>query len=118
MENSLINTYNVVGMKTGLCATKVKNSLNAVPGVISVSIDSVKSEIQVVSKKEVNIKTLEEALVDTDYYITEITPNVVPAPSFGSVVDGARKNHNSTTGVESTGGDSVNTGPATDYNKN
>jgi copper chaperone CopZ len=105
-------------MNSGDRTTKVENILDAVAGVISVKIDSSKSEAQITSKGDIEMDTFEQALADTDYYITKKTANNwVAAPSFRNVANNARQRHNASRDVEGSNSSSASTGPVTDYDK-
>jgi copper chaperone CopZ len=117
MENSISTNYNIVGMTCGGCATVVKNKLSDIEGVLSVKIDLAKNEATITSNEEIEMGTLEQALLDTDYYITEITPNVKVVPSYHSAVDSARQKHNAAGDVEGDNDGMVITGPVTDYDE-
>lgn len=116
MNNLIEATFNIVGMDLEHHATMVKNLLDATAGVVDVDIDLEKKEARLTSTVEVEIAKLEEALEDTDYYITPKTDNNwVAAPSFRKVAEQTRQKHNSSRNIEGSSDGSVNTGPVTDY---
>jgi copper chaperone CopZ len=115
MENLISNTYSVVGMKTGDGATNFQNVLTEMEGVISVQIDSAKSQVQITSKEVLDIEMLQKATVNTDYYILELKPYYKTASPYRSAVDSVKQRHNASKDVD--GGDDgfLNSGPVTDY---
>ncbi|MFT7002348.1 MAG: copper chaperone CopZ [Spirosomataceae bacterium] len=116
MENTILTTYHVAGMSSEDCTTTIKNKLAAVAGVISVEIDPAKKEAQITSNEDIEMNALEQALVDTDYYIARQTENSwVSAPSFRKVASRTKQKHNASRDVEGSGSRSANTGPVTDY---
>jgi copper chaperone CopZ len=72
MEKSVIHSYHVSGMSCGGCATTVKNKLSAAPYVISVNVDLAKKEAEITSSVEIKAVTLQNALNNTHYTITEL----------------------------------------------
>lgn len=113
MEKIISKTYNIVGMDSAECTTSVENRLDAAAGVIGVKIDFAKSEAAITSYEEIDISSLEQALIDTDYYITfQTANNWVAAPSLR----GAAHNHNAARDVEGSSSGRVKSGPVTDYN--
>lgn len=112
MENSISTTYNIVGMNLEHCATTVEDNLSATAGVISVKINLEKKEAIIISKAEVEIANLEQALAETDYYITKQTENNwVAAPSLRNT----SKKHSASRDIEGSSGTRTKSGPATDY---
>jgi copper chaperone CopZ len=116
MDNLISKTYNIIGMDSAECATTVENKLDAATGVIGVKIDFAKSEGTISSYEEIDISSLEQALIDTDYYITKITDNNwVAAPSLRKVATTMRQKHNAAKDIEGSGRGVINSGPVTDY---
>lgn len=113
MENLISKTYNIIGMDSAECTSTVENKLDAVTGVIGVKIDFAKSEATISSYEEIDISSLEQALIDTDYYITKHTDNNwVAAPSLRSA---AASKHHSASDIEGSDRGLINSGPVTDY---
>lgn len=99
-------------------ATTVKNLIDATAGIVDVEIDIEKAEARITSTVPVGIDKLEEALADTDYYITLITENSwVSAPSMRKVAARAREKHNSSKNIEGVSNGTVDTGPRPDYDR-
>lgn len=115
MENLISTTYSVIGMKKGESATILQKTLTDIEGVISVKIDSAKSQVLITSKEIFDIVTLQNATVNTDYYILEHKPNNISASPYHSAVDSVKQRHNASGDVD--GGDDgfLNSGPVTDY---
>ena len=72
MENSIVHTYHIGGMTCGGCATAVKNKLSAAAGVISVKVDLAKKEAEITSTVLIKAETLQDALKNTHYTISEL----------------------------------------------
>jgi len=72
MENSIKHTYHIGGMSCGGCVSTVKNKLSAAPGVTSVQVDLAKKEAEITSSAEIKADTLQHALKNTHYTITEL----------------------------------------------
>ncbi len=72
MENSIKHTYHIGGMGCGGCVTTVKNKLSATHGVTSVKVDLEKKQAEITSSQVLKADTLQEALSDTGYTITEL----------------------------------------------
>ncbi|MDI1235171.1 MAG: heavy metal-associated domain-containing protein [bacterium] len=72
MDNSIKHTYHISGMSCGGCATTVKNKLSATPGVLSVQVDLTKKEAEITSAEEIKTDTLQSALNNTGYTISEL----------------------------------------------
>ena len=72
MENSITHTYHVSGMSCGGCAATVKNKLSNAEGVTSVKIDLAKKEAEITSAKEIETDTLQSALNNSGYTISEL----------------------------------------------
>lgn len=116
MDNLISTTYNIVGVDLEHHATTVRNLLDATAGVVEVDIDLEKKEARISSTVELEIATLEEALADTDYYITVKTDNNwVAPPSFRKVAEQTRQKHNSSRNIEGVSDGAAKTGPVTDY---
>ena len=73
MENSIKHTYHIGGMSCGGCAATVRNKLSNAVGVTSVKIDLAKKEAEITSAKEIKTDTLQSALNNTGYTITELS---------------------------------------------
>jgi copper chaperone len=73
MEKSNTHTYHISGMSCGGCAATVKNKLSATPGVTSVMVDLGKKQAEVTSSAEISKDTLQKALSNTSYAISEIS---------------------------------------------
>ncbi|MGV8944933.1 MAG: heavy-metal-associated domain-containing protein [Lutibacter sp.] len=71
MENSIKHTYHIGGMSCGGCVTTVKNKLSAAPGVTAVQVDLGKKEAEITSSAIITADTLQEALKNTHYTISE-----------------------------------------------
>ncbi len=115
MENLISTTYSVVGMKEGDSATFFQKTLTDIEGVISVKIDSAKSQVEITSQEVLDIEMLQKATVNTDYYILELKPYYKTASPYNSAVDNVKQRHNASGDVD--GGDDgyLNSGPVTDY---
>ena len=72
MENAITHTYHVSGMSCGGCAATVKNKLSNAEGVTSVKIDLAKKEAEITSAKEIETDTLQSALNNSGYTISEL----------------------------------------------
>jgi len=72
MENSLKHTYHIDGMTCGGCVNTVKNKLATTTGVTSVQVDLAKKEAEITSSQVIKVNTLQEALSDTGYTISEL----------------------------------------------
>ena len=72
MVKSMTHTYHVGGMSCGGCATTVKDKLSLVKGVSSVSVNLGKKQAEISSSESINAETLQSALNDTHYTITEL----------------------------------------------
>ena len=72
MENSITHTYHVSGMSCGGCAATVKNKLLNAEGVTSVKIDLAKKEAEITSAEEMKTDTLQSALNNSGYTISEL----------------------------------------------
>ncbi len=72
MENSIIHTYHISGMGCRGCVATVKNKLSSAPGVTSVKVDLGKKQGEIISSQEINIDTLQGALSNTSYIISEL----------------------------------------------
>ena len=75
MENSITKTYHISGMGCGGCVTSVKSKLSAAAGVTSVKIDLAKNEAEITSDKVIKMDTLQSALTDSGYGISELNIN-------------------------------------------
>lgn len=119
MENLLSNTYDIVGLKSRDSIEEVENRLDAAAGVVGVTVDFDKKEAVITSYEEIDITTLEEALLNTEWYITVQTDNNwVPAPSFRKVANNVRQKHNSAKNIEGESrGGAADTSPRVDYDK-
>jgi hypothetical protein len=117
MENLILTTYNIVGLKSGRYATIAKNKLSDIEGVISVNIDSAKKEVHITSIEGIKIDKLEQVLLKTDYYITEQKVNNRVVPPYRSAVNSARQKHNASKDVEGSSRGSTHSGPVTDYDE-
>lgn len=58
-------------MSCGGCVATVKSKLSAATGVTSVQIDLAKKQAEITSSTEIKADTLQKALKDTHYTITE-----------------------------------------------
>ncbi|MFB0946837.1 MAG: hypothetical protein ACI9V1_003724 [Spirosomataceae bacterium] len=119
MENLIAHTYAIVGLKSEDGIEEVENRLDAAAGVVGVTVNFAKKEVELTSYEEIDIATLEQALSNTDWYITKPTANNwVAAPSFRKVAANVRQKHNSAKNIE---GESQNgladTGPSVDYDR-
>lgn len=113
MENLISKTYNIIGMDSAECTTNVENRLDAATGVVGVKVDFAKNEATISSFEEIDISSLEQALIDTDYYITFQTDNNwVAAPSLRSA---AANKHSTASDLEGSDRGVTNSGPVTDY---
>jgi len=72
MENSIKHTYHIGGMSCGGCVATVKNKLSAASGVTSVQVNLAKKEAEITSSAEIKAETLQEALKNTHYTISEL----------------------------------------------
>ncbi|MDQ3016443.1 MAG: heavy-metal-associated domain-containing protein [Bacteroidota bacterium] len=72
MENSIKHTYHIGGMGCNGCATTVKQKLSNVPAVISVQVDLDEKQAQITSSKLINLDSLQDALHNSLYSITEL----------------------------------------------
>lgn len=72
MENSTKHTYHIGGMSCGGCVSAVTNKLSSAPGVISVKIDLAKKEAEITSSVVMEADTLQDALRNTQYTISEL----------------------------------------------
>ena len=72
MKNSITHTYHVSGMNCGGCAATVKNKLSNAEGVTSVKIDLAKKEAEITSAEEIKTDTLQSALNNSGYTISEL----------------------------------------------
>lgn len=115
MENLISTTYFVIGMKTGDCATILQNKLTDMDGVESVKVDLAKSHIQIISKELFDVETLQHALVNTGYYISEIKPNNIVATPYKSAVNSVKQRHNASGDLDGGGDGFLSSGPVTDY---
>ena len=73
MEKPNTHTYHISGMSCGGCASTVKNKLSAIPGVTSVKIDLGKKQAEVISSEGISKDTLQKALSNTNYAISELS---------------------------------------------
>jgi len=73
MDKLITHSYHVSGMSCGGCATTVKNKLSAANGVKSVTVDLAKKQVEIGSLLELNVDTLQDALSETGYTITELS---------------------------------------------
>ncbi len=120
MNNLLSNTYDIVGLTSEDSIQEVENRLDAATGVVGVKVNFEKKEAEITSYEEIDITTLEEALLNTEWYITVQTDNNwVPAPSFRKVASNVRQKHNVSKNIEgeSQGSLAANTGPRIDYDR-
>lgn len=115
MEKLISTTYSVVGMKTGDCATDLQNILTDIDDIVSVKIDSAKSQVQITSKEIIDIEMLQRATVKTDFYITELKPHYNTASPYRSAVDRVKQKHHASIDVEGEGDGLLKSGPKTDY---
>jgi copper chaperone CopZ len=115
MENLTSITYFVIGLKTGDPATILQNKLTEIEGVKSVKIDSPKSHVQITSNEVFEIETLQHALANTGYYISEIKPNNILARPYKSAVNSVKQRHNASGDLDGGGDGFLGTGPVTDY---
>ncbi len=72
MEKSILHTYHISGMSCGGCVSTVKNKLSAASGVTSVKIDLAKKQAEITSSQAIKADTLQEALSNTGYTISEL----------------------------------------------
>ena len=72
MENSIIHSYHIGGMSCGGCAATVKHKLSTVPEVKSVTVDLAKKQAEIISSLEIKTDTLQGALSNTHYTISEL----------------------------------------------
>ncbi len=119
MENLLSNTYDIVGLNSQDSIQEVENRLDAAAGVVDVIVNFEKKEAEITSYEEIDITTLEQALLNTDWYITVQTDNNwVPAPSFRKVAANVRQRHNAAKNIEGESrAGAADTGPRVDYDK-
>jgi copper chaperone CopZ len=59
-------------MSCGGCVATVKNKLSAEPGVTSVQVDLARKEAEITSSAIIKPDTLQDALKNTHYTITEL----------------------------------------------
>jgi copper chaperone len=71
MEKSNTKIYQIGGMSCGGCAAAVKQKLSTVSGVTSVNIDLVKRQAEITSSQVIKEDTLQNALNNTHYTISE-----------------------------------------------
>ncbi len=101
MENLLSNTYAIVGLNSEDSIQEIENRLDAAAGVIGVTVDFEKKEVELTSYEKVDIVTLEQSLLETEWYITVKTDNNwVAAPSFRKVANNIRQKHNAARNIE------------------
>ena len=62
------NTYQITGMSCSHCVTKVKNELEKVPGVISVSVTLLPQLAVVKTEEPIEIEALQEAVANAGSY--------------------------------------------------
>lgn len=119
MENLISNTYDIVGLTSEDSIQEVENRLDAAAGVIGVKVDFEKKEAEITSYEEIDITTLEQALLDTEWYITVQTDNNwVAAPSFRKVANNVRQKHNAAKNIEGESQSGMaDTGPRVDYDR-
>jgi hypothetical protein len=119
MENLLSNTYAIVGLNSEDSIEAIENRLDAAAGVIGVTVNFEKKEVEITSYEKIDIVMLEQALLDTDWYITVKTNNNwVAAPSFRKVASNIRQKHNAAKNIEGESrSGSADTGPRVDYDK-
>ena len=120
MAQLLSNTYDVIGLNSTDDIEELANRLDAAPGVVGVTVDFEKKEAEITSYEKIDITILEEALTETEWYITVQTDNNwVPAPSFRKVAANVRQKHNAAKNIEGAnpGGYAADTGPRVDYDK-
>jgi copper chaperone CopZ len=72
MKNLIKDTYHIGGMTCGGCATTVKNKLSATTGVTSVQVDLANKQAEITSSEVINTNTLQDALKNTHYTISEL----------------------------------------------
>lgn len=72
MENSIKHIYHIGGMSCGGCVATVINKLSAATGVTTVQIDLAKKEAEITSSAVIKADTLQDALKNTHYTITEL----------------------------------------------
>jgi len=72
MENSVMHTYHISGMSCSGCVETVKNKLSSASGVTAVKVDLGKKQAEITSSQEININTLQDALRNTSYTISEL----------------------------------------------
>ncbi|MBC6113104.1 heavy-metal-associated domain-containing protein [Pedobacter fastidiosus] len=73
MENSIKHTYHIGGMSCGGCVSSVKNRLAVAPNVTSVSVDLANKQAEITSSVLIKADTLQEALKDTHFTISELS---------------------------------------------
>ena len=73
MKNSITHTYHVSGMNCGGCAATVKKLLSNVKGVTTIKIDLAKKETEITSAEEIKTDTLQSALNNSGYTISELS---------------------------------------------
>jgi|GEM_PF-1394892 hypothetical protein len=119
MENLLSNTYAIVGLNSEDSIQEIENRLDAAAGVIGVTVDFEKKEVELTSYEKVDIVTLEQSLLETEWYITVKTDNNwVAAPSFRKVANNIRQKHNAARNIEGESrSGAADTGPRVDYDK-
>jgi len=72
MENSILHIYHISGMSCSGCVATVKNKLSSASGVAAVKVDLGKKQAEITSSQEININTLQDALKNTSYTISEL----------------------------------------------
>ncbi len=72
MENSIKHIYHIDGMSCGGCVSTVKNKLSAATSVTSVQVDLAKKQAEITSSAVIKFDTLQDALKNTHYTITEL----------------------------------------------
>jgi copper chaperone CopZ len=60
-------------MSCGGCVATVKNKLSSVVGVTAVKIDLAKKQAEITSSQSIKTDTLQNALSNTNYSITELS---------------------------------------------
>jgi copper chaperone CopZ len=72
MKNSIKDTYHIGGMSCGGCATIVEYKLSASTGVTSAQVDLANKQAEITSSEVINTNTLQDALKNTHYTISEL----------------------------------------------
>jgi copper chaperone len=72
MEKSIIKIYHIGGMSCGGCVATVKHKLSAATGVTSVKVDLGKKQAEITSSQAIKTDTLQDALSNTGYTISEL----------------------------------------------